>query len=88
MVKILSQDEIDALFRAAQGHGRKAKNRSHAPDLHRPQFSAVGQISKEQLRSVSLLHETFARTLTHSLRAYLRVGSPDSTWTADAFSRQ
>ena len=33
----------------------------------------AGQIKKEQVRAISMLHEGFARTLTHSLGAYLRV---------------
>jgi flagellar motor switch protein FliM len=36
-------------------------------------FRQSARISKEQLRSVSQLHELFARNLTHSLGAYLRV---------------
>jgi flagellar motor switch protein FliM len=36
-------------------------------------FRQSARISKEQLRSVSQLHELFARNLTHSLGAYLRL---------------
>ena len=32
-----------------------------------------GQIGREQLQTITLLHEGFARNLTHSLGAYLRV---------------
>ena len=33
----------------------------------------AGQIGREQLQAITQLHETFARNLTHSLGAYLRV---------------
>ena len=33
----------------------------------------AGQIGREQLQVMTLLHESFARNLTHSLGAYLRV---------------
>jgi flagellar motor switch protein FliM len=75
MDKILSQDEIDALFRAAQGGmAEKPKPAATRRTFTACNFLQSAKISKEQLRSVSLLHETFARTLTHSLGAYLRVG--------------
>ena len=33
----------------------------------------AGQIGREQLQTITALHESFARNLTHSLGAYLRV---------------
>jgi len=74
MEKILTQEEIDALFRTAQGRmAEKAKpvpvSRAYTPW----NFRQSARISKEQLRSVSQLHENFARSLTHSLGAYLRL---------------
>ena len=33
----------------------------------------AGQIGREQLHAITLLHESFARNLTNSLGAYLRV---------------
>ena len=74
MEKILSQDEIDALFRAAQGRVTdKAKPAAEERTLTACNFHQSARISKEQLRSVSQLHELFARNLTHSLGAYLRL---------------
>jgi flagellar motor switch protein FliM len=74
MEKILTQEEIDALFRAAQG---KVADKPKAPDGERVfaacNFRQSARISKEQLRSVSQLHELFARNLSHSLGAYLRL---------------
>lgn len=74
MEKILSQEEIDALFRAAQGGvAEKPKPKVVERTLSACNFRQSARISKEQLRSVSQLHELFARNLTHSLGAYLRL---------------
>jgi flagellar motor switch protein FliM len=74
MEKILTQDEIDALFRAAQGRvGEAPKGPVDERTLTACNFRQSARISKEQLRSVSQLHELFARNLTHSLGAYLRL---------------
>jgi len=74
MEKVLTQDEIDALFRAAQGRVTE-KPKAGMPErtLAACNFRQSARISKEQLRSVSQLHELFARNLTHSLGAYLRL---------------
>jgi flagellar motor switch protein FliM len=72
MEKMLKQDEIDALFAAAQ---------SSTPNASRPvvkarivpyNFASAGQISTEQLRAISTLNDLFARNLTHNLAAWLR----------------
>ncbi len=74
MEKILTQEEIDALFRAAQGRAsEKGKQPAEERALAVCNFHQSARISKEQLRSVSQLHELFARNLTHSLGAYLRL---------------
>lgn len=74
MEKILTQEEIDALFRAAQGRAPEApKAPAEGRTLTACNFRQSARISKEQLRSVSQLHELFARNLTHSLGAYLRL---------------
>lgn len=74
MEKILTQEEIDALFRAAQGRpGEAQKPAAEGRTLSACNFRQSARISKEQLRSVSQLHELFARNLTHSLGAYLRL---------------
>ncbi len=74
MEKILTQEEIDALFRAAQGRiAEKPKPAVAIRASTACNFRQSAKISKDQLRSVSQLHETFARNLTYSLGAYLRV---------------
>ena len=74
MEKILTQDEIDALFRATQVRAaEKLKSSDDERTLTACNFRQSARISKEQLRAVSQLHELFARNLTHSLGAYLRL---------------
>jgi flagellar motor switch protein FliM len=70
MEKMLKQDEIDALFEAARS---SAPIRPDAQDRVVPyNFSSSGQISKDQLRAISMLNDMFARNLTHNLAAWLR----------------
>ncbi|MGB9333568.1 MAG: FliM/FliN family flagellar motor switch protein [Candidatus Acidiferrales bacterium] len=73
MEKILTQEDIDLLFRAAQRAGGVA-----APAVKRItktcDFRHSGQLSKEQVHAVTMLHEDFAPNLTNSLGAYLRAG--------------
>jgi len=67
--RVLSQDEIDNVFRrfhekrVAEDLGKRA----HPYDFRRPD-----RIAKDQLRAIHLLHENFARSLASSLSAYLR----------------
>jgi flagellar motor switch protein FliM len=74
MEKILNQDEIDALFHAARD---RAPHGAPVYPGTRPvtpcNFRRAGLASREQLRAVNLLHDTFVRNLTRSLGAYLRV---------------
>jgi flagellar motor switch protein FliM len=71
MKKILSQDEIDALFDAAKQSkkGGAGHKKVVACDLRK-----LGALNAEQVRVVTTLHESFARRLGNSLGAYLRVG--------------
>jgi len=72
MQKVLNQDEIDAMVRAARtGAGEEQGPRQ--PKVERWDVRRAGQIGREQLHAITLLHEGFARNLTHSLGAYLRV---------------
>ena len=73
MEKILNQEEIDQLFRAAQGSGSKAPS-AQSRNVKDCDFRQSGQLSKEQVRQLTLLHEAFVPSLANSLGAYLRVG--------------
>lgn len=72
MEKVLTQEEIDALFRAAWGAGKADNQGGKTPQMERWNLHEAGRLRKEQLHSLSQLHETFARNLSHSLGAYLR----------------
>ncbi len=70
MEKVLNQEEIDAMVRAARG---RAVTPTDAPKIRPWNCKAAGQIGRDTLRAITQLHEGFARNLTHSLGAYLRV---------------
>ncbi len=72
MEKVLSQQEIDAMVLAARG-GAAGDSKPAAPTVVPWEPRQAQQIGREQVQAISLLHETFARNLTHSLGAYLRV---------------
>ena len=72
MRKILNQEEIDALFNAAEKspkRGRAAAKKKVEPcDLRRS-----STLTSDQVRAVTALHESLARRLGNSLGVYLRV---------------
>jgi flagellar motor switch protein FliM len=67
--RILSQDEIDDVFRHLRDtpEDDDPAKRALPYDFRRPD-----RIAKDQLRAIHLLHENFARSLAASLSAYLR----------------
>lgn len=69
MEKVLNQEEIDALVRAARHGGAGFRG----PIVQHWDVRQAGQIRQEQMRSIGQLHEVFARNLTHSIGAYLRI---------------
>jgi len=71
MEKVLNQQEIDAMVQAARGAAAAPVTR--AAVVLRWDARQAGQIGREQVQSISTLHEGFARNLTHSVGAYLRV---------------
>jgi flagellar motor switch protein FliM len=71
MENVLSQQEIDAMVRAARSGGRQTPEvqaQVEPWDLH-----LAGQIGREQLEAITSLHEGFARNLTNAMGAFLRV---------------
>jgi len=73
MEKVLNQEEIDALLRRTHsGSGGGEKSQGSAVTLWDVQ--RTGQIRREEVQSISSLHEAFARSLTHAVGAYLRIG--------------
>ena len=67
--RVLSQNEIDSVFRKKRDPGGEDEvaKRAQTYDFRRPD-----RIAKDQLRAIHLLHENFARNLASSLSAYLR----------------
>ncbi|MDR1787649.1 MAG: flagellar motor switch protein FliM [Treponema sp.] len=75
MTEVLSQDEIDQLLNAInQGETEPADFRP-AADTRKIKiydFKRPDKFSKEQIRTIQIMHETFARLTTTSLSASLR----------------
>lgn len=69
----LNQEQIDAMVRAARSGGRADASPAKQPKVEPWDVHRAGQIGREQLQAITQLHEGFARSLTHSLGAYLRV---------------
>lgn len=69
----LNQEQIDAMVRAARSGGGVDTGKKKEPKVEPWDVRRGGQIRREQLQAITLLHEGFARSLTHSLGAYLRV---------------
>jgi flagellar motor switch protein FliM len=72
MDKVLNQEQIDAMVRAARG-GQQASAPVPSSNVTAWDATRAGQIGSDQVRAISLLHESFARNLTNSLGAFLRV---------------
>jgi flagellar motor switch protein FliM len=69
----LNQEQIDAMVRAARSGGVGEAGRVKEPRVELWDVRRAGQIGREQLQAITQLHEGFARSLTNSLGAYLRV---------------
>lgn len=67
--RVLSQEEIDSVFRNVREAPEEGDpvRRAQPYDFRRPD-----RIAKDQLRAIHQLHENFARSLASSLSAYLR----------------
>jgi flagellar motor switch protein FliM len=75
MNEVLSQDEIDQLLAAISSGESEADDFKPVSDTRKIKiydFKRPDKFSKEQIRTVSIMHETFARLTTTSLSAQLR----------------
>jgi flagellar motor switch protein FliM len=75
VTEVLSQDEIDQLLTAiSSGDAETEDTRQVAErkNIRIWDFRRPDKVSKEQIRTVSFMHETFARLTTTSLAAQLR----------------
>ncbi len=69
-MSVLSQEEIDVMVKAARSGGPQGSG-ARARSVHTCNFRSAGRLSNENARSLTALHETFARNLTNVLDAYL-----------------
>jgi flagellar motor switch protein FliM len=81
--KILDQNEIDALFSAAQ---KKAGPRTAQRQVVPCDLRSASQLSAERVHVVTALHESLARRLGASLGAFLRVGFDMNLVAAEQFT--
>jgi flagellar motor switch protein FliM len=75
MTEVLSQDEIDQLLTAISSGDVETEETQQATDQRKIKiydFKRPDKFSKEQIRTISIMHETFARLTTTSLSAQLR----------------
>jgi flagellar motor switch protein FliM len=75
LTEVLSQDEIDQLLTAINAGDTEPEDFRPAADTRKIKiydFKRPDKFSKEQIRTVSIMHETFARLTTTSLSAQLR----------------
>lgn len=96
MTDILTQDEIDSLLAAIQSGDQAPEDFSQARADTRTvkiyDFRRPDKFSKDQIRTIQMMHETFARLTTTALSAQLRalvgvhVGSVDQM-TYEEFTR-
>ncbi len=69
MKRVLSQEEIDAVF---QGNAGEGAERESAPEDAIVDFNRLDRIPRSQLQALHMVHENFVRNLASSLSAYLR----------------
>jgi flagellar motor switch protein FliM len=75
MTEVLSQDEIDQLLAAISAGDTDTEDFRPVNDTRKIKiydFKRPDKFSKEQIRTVSIMHETFARLTTTALSAQLR----------------
>jgi flagellar motor switch protein FliM len=76
MEKILDQEEIDALFHAAQDRaGRRKQAEGQSRPVSTCNFRRAGMMTRDQLSAVNELHNSFVRGLASSLAAQLRIAA-------------
>ncbi len=76
MTEVLSQDEIDQLLSAINAGDSTLESVPSAADSRKIKiydFRRPDKFSKEQMRTVQNMHETFARLTTTSLSTSLRI---------------
>jgi len=75
MTEVLSQDEIDQLLTAistGEVEGEEILKKAETRKIKIYDFKRPDKFSKDQIRTLQMMHETFARLTTTSLSAQLR----------------
>jgi flagellar motor switch protein FliM len=72
MTEVLSQEEINQLLTAINAGDAEPDIRPDTRKIKIYDFKRPDKFSKEQIRTMQIIHETFARSLTTSLSATLR----------------
>ena len=76
MADILSQDEIDALLSTVVDEGDKSESIENSGFIPKKisvyDFRRPDRVSKDQIRSISNLHDKFARNFSSNLSSFLR----------------
>jgi flagellar motor switch protein FliM len=73
MKKVLSQEEINALIRAAGPGAKAADPRVEQPSIVPWDGRLAGRVGQEHMQAINQLHQAFAANLAHALGAYLRI---------------
>jgi flagellar motor switch protein FliM len=85
--KILTQDEIDALLAtAATGRPQDEPSMGVSSGVVAYNFRRPDRVSKDQLRSLHLLHDRFALNVSTSLSAFLRAMTEVSIVSVEQFA--
>jgi flagellar motor switch protein FliM len=90
MNRNLSQEEIDALLTSASDHDRVVVPRVVEGEREAPvvnyNFRRPDRVTKDQMRSLHFLHDRFARNVSTSLSAYMRVVTEVSILSVEQFT--
>ncbi len=89
MSEVLSQSEIDALLNAVSSGEldvHEMKEQDEGKKIKKYDFKNPQKISKEQLRTLEIIHENFGRYMQTFLTGYLRTSSSVEVLTVDQFA--
>lgn len=86
MSRILSQDEIDALLASTASGRGEAPSEGGTSSVVAYNFRRPDRISREQLRSLHLLHDRFALNVSTPLSAFLRAMTEVSIVSVEQFA--
>lgn len=89
MSEVLSQNEIDALLQALNSGEvdvQEIKEEESARKIKKYDFRNPQKVAKDQLRTLEIIHENFARLLQTFLSGYLRAPVKASILTVDQYA--